>query len=76
MVSGAVDGAVVTDDVEGILKDFAGVEKSEMSEPSERSGLPRDCTDELPRLWLAKDMVGDEQYYSLVVDVDELVCKA
>lgn len=53
MVNGAVDGAVVTDDVEGILNDFAGVEKSETSEPRERSGgLPIDCTDELARLWL------------------------
>lgn len=51
---GAVDGAVVTEDVEGILSDLAGVEKPEIREPRDKSGCV--LVDESPLLWFAKDI--------------------
>lgn len=39
---GADEGAVVWDEADDTLNDFAGVEIPEMREPRERSGVPRD----------------------------------
>jgi len=54
---GAEDGAVVCDEAEGTRSALAGVEKSEVREPSDRSGwVPADCEDVSRCVFKASDM--------------------